>query len=278
MPYTAEISAKNPSCFLFLIDQSGSMSGAKAATVAALANRLLYTLVLRCAKGDGVRDFYHVGLLGYGQRVAPLLSGPLAGRTLVPISAVGANPLRVDTRVQRMDDGAGGLVDHTVSFPVWLDPTDGAGPTPFCAALNLAWETLADFLVRYPACFPPVVFNLTDGEATDGDPEPKAARLRDLASEDGPVLLFNLLLAYNNDKPVEFPDREADLPDEYGRMLFRMSSPLPPLLRATARDNGFPATEATRGLVYNADAPALVRFLDVTTVVDIGTRINPRMV
>src|SRR5659263_640116 len=54
MPYTAEISRKNPSCFIFLIDQSGSMedgwsgerSRKKSDELATIINRLLQNLVL----------------------------------------------------------------------------------------------------------------------------------------------------------------------------------------------------------------------------------------
>ena len=55
MPYQAEISRSNPSCFLFLIDQSGSMSDPfaggeakrkKADLVADAINRLLQNLSL----------------------------------------------------------------------------------------------------------------------------------------------------------------------------------------------------------------------------------------
>jgi hypothetical protein len=64
VPSSAEISRANPSCFLFLTDQSGSMvdpfgdgSGRrKSEGVASAINRLLQTLVLRCAKADGVRN------------------------------------------------------------------------------------------------------------------------------------------------------------------------------------------------------------------------------
>ena len=71
MPYIAEISRGNPSCFLFLIDQSGSMrdpfgvdpSKRKADGVADAINRLLQNLAIKCAKMEGVRDYYHVGVL-----------------------------------------------------------------------------------------------------------------------------------------------------------------------------------------------------------------------
>src|SRR5260370_464977 len=93
MPYTAEIKRQNPSCFVFLIDQSGSMgdpfgSGEgnqrKADALADVINRLLQNLVIKCAKEDGVRDFFHVGVIGYGTQVGPAFTGPLAGQQLVP--------------------------------------------------------------------------------------------------------------------------------------------------------------------------------------------------
>jgi hypothetical protein len=62
MPYTAEISRNQPSCFLFLIDQSGSMQDSwsgepgtnKADHLADIINRLLMNLVIRCTKEEGV--------------------------------------------------------------------------------------------------------------------------------------------------------------------------------------------------------------------------------
>src|SRR4051794_8983432 len=106
MPYTAEISRSNPSCFLFIIDQSGSMqdvmnpsnvqpleqpvavdgrtythsaSGTtKAQGVANAINRLLQNLVIKCAKAEGVRDYYHVGVIGYGDKTGAAFSGALA--------------------------------------------------------------------------------------------------------------------------------------------------------------------------------------------------------
>src|SRR5271157_5209724 len=118
MPYTAEISRINPTCLLFLIDQSSSMDGpfagqpdkTKSDGVADAINRLLQNLVLKCAKADGIRDFFHVGLIGYGGRVGPAFGGALNGHSLVPISAIAKNPLRVEPRSRKVDDGVGGLV------------------------------------------------------------------------------------------------------------------------------------------------------------------------
>jgi hypothetical protein len=277
--YTAEISRTNPSCFLFLVDQSGSMAKpfggeqgkVKAQGVADAINRLLQNLVLKCAKSDGIRDYFHVGVIGYGSQVGPAFGGKLAGRGLVPVSEIANNPLRVEQRTRKVDDGAGGLVEQKFKFPVWFEPT-ADGKTPMCQALALAQQALGEFIRRFPACYPPVALNVTDGAATDGNPETKAAGLRKLASSDGSALLFNAHLSSRKDRPIEFPDKESDLPDDYARMLYRMSSALPVKVQGAARNEGFRVSDQTRGFVFNADLVSVVRFMDIGTKVAAAVR------
>ncbi|MGI6644110.1 MAG: vWA domain-containing protein [Bacillota bacterium] len=272
MPYTAEISRANPSCFLFLIDQSGSMRDpfgadpgrSKAHGVSDAINRLLQNLVIKCAKTEGVRDYYHVGVIGYGYHCGPALAGPLAGRDLVPISEVADNPARVEKRTRKIEDGTGGLVEHTVKFPVWFDPV-ASGGTPMCQALRGAKGVLETWISRHPDGFPPIVINITDGEATDGDPTAPAGDLTFLAGADGNVLLFNLHLSSHKASPVEFPDREEELPDNFAKMLFRMSSTLPDYMRSFAQEEGYAIAENSRGFVFNADMVSIIRFLDIGT-------------
>jgi hypothetical protein len=272
VPYMAEISRSSPSCFLFLIDQSGSMRDSfgaesgkrKADGVADAINRLLQNLVIKCAKAEGVRDYYHVGVIGYGHRPGPAFAGALAGRELVPISEVAANPARVDERAKKVDDGAGGLADQVVKFPIWFDPVANGG-TPMCHALGRAATILQGWLGQHPDCFPPIVINVTDGEATDGDPSGPAQELTNLASGDGNVLLFNLHLSSQTGSPIEFPDTEDGLPDAYARLLFNMSSKLPEYMRGIAQEEGFKVSKNTRGFVFNAGIVSVIRFLDMGT-------------
>jgi hypothetical protein len=279
MPYAAEISRTNPTCFLFLVDQSGSMTkpfgGAqgkvKAQGVADAINRLLQNLVLKCAKSEGIRDYFHVGVIGYGLKVEPAFGGKLAGRGLVPISEIANSPLRVEQRTRKVDDGAGGLIDQKFKFPVWFEPT-GNGQTPMCQALQLGRQAITEFIGRFPGCFPPLVVNITDGGATDGAPEPHAAALRNLASSDGSVLLFNAHVSSKPVRPIEFPDREEGLPDDYARTLFRMSSLLPPKIQVSAKNEGIPVSAATRGFVFNADLVSVIRFMDIGTKVSTSVR------
>jgi hypothetical protein len=269
MAYQAEISRSNPTCFLFLLDQSGSMADqfagssgrSKADELATILNRLLTSLVIRCSKDEGVRDYFEVGVFGYGGAgVGPALSGA----AVMPIARLADEPLRVEDRVQKVPDGAGGLVEQSVKFPVWIDPR-AEGGTPMTEALAQGQAILAEWVSRHPAAFPPVVFNITDGEATDGDPSSAAARLRDLATDDGPALLFNVHLSERRAPSVEFPSSDEALPDAFARRLFDMSSPLPPHLQAAARQEGYEAGEGTRGFVFNADATAVIQFLDIGT-------------
>lgn len=273
MTYTAEISRTNPSCFLFLIDQSGSMddpfgSGEvkrkKADGVADAINRLIQNLVIKCAKSEGVRDYYHVGVLGYGGKVGPAFGGDLAGKELAPISEIADHPARVEERTKKVDDGAGGLVDQTVKFPIWFDAV-GKGGTPMCQALGQARDILTRWLADHPSSFPPIVINITDGESTDGDPAAAAQALRELGGEDGNVLLFNVHLSSQNASPVEFPDSDSNLPDQYAKLLFGLSSILPQYMRSVAQQEGYSVTDDTRGFVFNADMVAVIRFLDIGT-------------
>src|SRR5262245_49695927 len=160
MPYSAEISRANPTCLLFLIDQSSSMAKPfgrqpekrKCDGVADTINRLLYDLSLKCARADGIREYCHVGVLGYGQQVGSALGGVLAGRYLVSIGEIANNPLRVEERTRNEDDGAGGILQRKVKFPVWVEP-QAVGKTPMAETFTLASSVLQDFLRRYPDCF-----------------------------------------------------------------------------------------------------------------------------
>ena len=221
MPYTAEISRANPSCFLFLIDQSGSMQDdwagepgkQKAEGLATIINRLLQNLVVMCAKEEGVRDYFDLGVIGYGKNVGPAFSGALAERDLVPISDVGNLPARIEERTKKVDDGAGGLVDHTVKFPIWFDPI-GSGGTPMCQAMTQAHGVLSRWITQHPTSFPPIVFNCTDGESSDGNPTNAVSTIQNLTTSDGNALLFNLHLSSTDAAPILFPDSEAGLPDD----------------------------------------------------------------
>jgi hypothetical protein len=270
--YSAEVSRANPTSFIFLIDQSASMEdriggGAgqrKCDVVADALNRLLSELAIKCAKEEGIRDYFHIAVIGYGATIGSALPGQLASQELVPLSEVAAAPARLETRTKKVPDGAGGLVDQDVRFPVWVDPVASNG-TPMSAALTQAHSIVSHWLTDHPECFPPIVLNLTDGESTDGDPSLAAESIRQLESTDGGVLLFNLHVSGDTATPNTFPDSDLALPNAYAKALFNMSSVLPPGMRSYVEQQGITAGEGTRGFVFNADVTSVVQFLDIGT-------------
>ncbi|MDZ4767292.1 MAG: VWA domain-containing protein [Chloroflexota bacterium] len=271
MSYEAEISRSNPSMFLFLIDQSGSMdekfaggSTRKDQAVADAINRLLQNLVIKCAKSDGVRDYYHVGVIGYGAKVGAAFGGELADKPLVPISKIADAPVEIEERTKKVEDGAGGLVDQKVRFPIWFKPL-AFGGTPMVEALTQARRIVDDWMRVHPNGFPPIIINITDGESSDGDPVSAAATLRDLHGADGAALLFNVHLSSLGGGTFEFPHSESELPDKFAKQLFQMSSPLPPHLLDVAQKEGYKVSEGARGFVFNADIVAVIKFLDIGT-------------
>jgi hypothetical protein len=188
----------------------------------------------------------------------------LAGRDLVPLSEVADNPTKVDERIKKVSDGVGGVVEISTKFPIWMEPVANNG-TPMCRALAYADSIVAKWVDEHPGCFPPIVLNLTDGEANDGDPTAAATTIQSRASADGTALLFNLHVSTTNAPSVTFPDSRASLPDAYATTLFDMSSVLPTHMRLHAAQLGYNANDGARGFVYNADIATIVQFLDIGT-------------
>lgn len=276
MPYSAEISRNNPTCFVFLLDHSGSMRETfggedgqlrKADILADVTNRTLRDLVIRSTKAEEIRDYYYIAVLGYGSNggeVSSAFVGHLAGQPLAKISDVGEYPARVDNRVKKIPDGAGGLVDQPVRFPIWVDPKAERN-TPMCAALGTVRTILESWLNEHPHCFPPTVLHITDGESTDGDPTMAARAITSLSSSNGNVLLFNCHLSSQRAGKIEYASEDGNLPDKFARVLFEMSSVMPAEFRKTASETGLNIVEGARGFVFNADPTALIQFFDIGT-------------
>jgi hypothetical protein len=263
MPYQAEISRENPTCFLFVIDQSGSMDEmtetgrSKANFVADVLNKTLYTLVTSCSKADGVRNYFDVGVIAYsGSEVASGFGGALSGGIMHPIHAISEHTLRIEERKKKVDDGAGGIIELKTKFPVWFDPKS-AGGTPMRAALNKTVETVVDWCGTHPGSYPPTILHVTDGQSTDGAPEDVADGLRQFSTKDGQALLFNLHVSTGGGLEIVFPTSEIDLDDEYSRMLLHLAK--------FAGDKGYAIGDGSRGFIFNGDPQCIVDFFEIGT-------------
>ena len=277
MPYSADISRSNPACFLFLVDRSGSMEDAlggqpgqrKMDQAADAINRILDAVSQRCSQGMEVRDYFHIAVLGYStdERGRPIITSALEGTTpeapFLLISQV-VETAEVVERMVRESDGAGGIIEVSRRFPVWLQPHAEYG-TPMCTALEYASQAMENWIGQYPDSYPPILINVSDGNATDGDPEPLAHHIMEFQTSDGNALVFNVHLSEMAAMPIQFPDSEEGLPNELAVRLFRMSSYLPEASRGLAASLDISVSPESRGFVFNADMTSLVQFLDIGT-------------
>ncbi|HCS39736.1 MAG TPA: hypothetical protein DIW44_09160 [Anaerolineaceae bacterium] len=273
--YSAEISRMNPTCFLFLVDHSTSMQNPimgiagnpkKSEFVADALNKVIQSLVVSASKDMEIRKYYQVGVLGYGFEVKSALGGELANTDLVWIDEIYEHPLRIEDRIKKESDGVGGFIEVSTKFPVWVDAVS-RGQTPMCAALNKAHEILAAWVEEHPQSYPPTLINLTDGEANDGDARVPAELIKSLATEDGNCTILTVHSSSNElSRQIVFPMDAKDLPDHFSRVMFKVSSPLTPKMRATSEElMGTSLEEGARGLVYNADIAGIVQALEIGT-------------
>jgi hypothetical protein len=271
MPYTAEINRSNPTAFFFLIDQSASMNErmaggeSKALFVAKVLNKTLGELVVRCTRMEGVRDYFEIGIIAYGQNmVRSGFSGVLSGYYLHTLSAMAKYPLRVEKGKERTRDPSGEVYEKREAFPVWFEPQCG-GNTPMRKAFEQACRLMQEWCDAHLASYPPTVFHVSDGRSTDGNPEDLAKILTQMQTEDGRVLLFNLHVDTSRGQEVIFPASEVDLPDDYAATLYRMSSRFPPHLIPRARQYHYKVTEKSRFFIYKASMDFIIHFFEMGT-------------
>ena len=64
---------------------------------------------------------------------------------------------------------------------------------------------------------------------------------------------------------IVFAQDDSGLVDDYSKMLFRMSSPLPAHLAKLAGDKGYAMSNGSRGFIFNGDPKLIVDFFEIGT-------------
>jgi len=275
MAYKAEISRTNPTCFLFLVDHSTSMNEPvmgvegnpkKSEFVAEALNRVLQSLVVSASKDLDVRQYFQIGVLGYGSEIRSILPGADDNTNLAWIDEVYQHPLRIEDRTREELDNEGGTTIIKTKFPIWVEPYS-RGHTPMRQVFESAFSIIANWVEEHPESYPPTVINLTDGQSNDGKVAEAAQNLRALKTKDGYVILLTLhTSSHPHDQPVVFPSTVEEMPDFSSRSMFEMSSPLPENLRRAAEEIlGTEIQKKARGIVYNSDIAGIVQGLEIGT-------------
>ena len=278
--YSARITRKTPSAFVFMLDLSGSMAEkvnfngeavSKASAVAGLINSTLSELVNHCRREEGYRDYLDIAVIGYGgDRVWSLLPESASHPVFRKPGELAYAPVeRVKTFRERILPN-GRKVVSTTEHKAWVKP-HALGKTPMFGAFEQVYKLLYDWTRNHAdeRCFPPVVINISDGEATDAEGHEllsMSEKLCGLHTADGNVLLMNICIGGDCGKQsVLFPASDMDLPDSpYARLLFGMSSPMPGIYRSRiAEISGSLSPEFCRGMSYNTSMTDLIGLLNI---------------
>lgn len=264
---TETVSRSQPGFWIVLVDRSAvivepfpagrrnsELLQQKSFAMAAAVNRLLNTLIKRSTVGATVKRYAHVAVLGYsGKGVTNALPLPLDGRPYVELPELNEHPARIEIQTKTEVDERGNVVEIPIHLPVWVEP-QAVGGAPMCAALDLAASLAQQWAEERPDSFPPIVLNVTSGASTDGDPRSTAFRVQQVANRRGTAFLFNYHLLHWLDKTTLFPTTHDELPDSYFvRLLFDISSPLPPNAYKVLPEMPIPLRNHARGYVLNED-------------------------
>ncbi len=278
--YSADITRQSRALFIIMIDQSGSMDEKvtinsvtlpKAEHVARVANGLIAELTGRCRREEGVRDYFEVAAIGYGDDAVRPLLGP-AFEPLTPSRLEGMDKPRANwLEERRLPDGATTI--GTFGQTLWIEPC-AAGNTPMMGAMDRAHRILKKWTARAHnrGSFPPVVINISDGEATDAAAEAllqMSENIRATGTSDGNTLFINIHITGDVHKPkVLFPCSEEELPaDPNALLLYRMSSAMPQIYEeyiTEARGDG--AHGPFRGVTYNTPVTDMVAMMNVGSI------------
>lgn len=285
VPYTAQITRATPTAFLFILDQSVSMGNrttfmgeemTMSEAVARIVNRQINELILRCIKSNEVRHYFDIAVIGYGTDAYSAWEGALEGRDFVSPEELRDNPFKRIT-VKEEKKTRLGTVLKEVEKVQWIEAKHTGRSTHFHRAFDHARQLLEKWMEKHhdQDCYPPTVIHITDGiynGATKEEVQQKANELKSMFTNDGNVLLFNIHITANADKPLAFPASKNELGDNcYAHELFDLSSLLP--LRYNDAIGTMKETDSSvrhSAMAVNADMSMLIKLMDIGTPTNIS--------
>lgn len=287
--YTAQITRSTPTAFIFLVDQSVSMSRTTtlhgeemtlAEAVARIVNNQINELVLRCVKTNEVRHYYDIAVIGYGHEVYSGWNGDLEGRFFVSPQEIKDNPFKRITTREEVRTRKGVSIKE-VERVQWLQARCDGHWTHLHQAFDKAMDLLCDWMIDHHEkdCYPPTIINITDGEYNHISREAilqKANELKSLFTNDGNVLLWNIHITPGNVGEVRLPINKDELHNStYVDTLYDMSSLLPTRYNADISKirNDIDSNARHIAMAQNATMSTLIQLMDIGTPTNISQNI-----
>lgn len=258
------ITSTNPCLLVYLIDQSGSMGDkfgnathSKAVEVSNAINDIIYEVGLRCiGSGGEVKNRFEIAILGYGKTENAAHSGwegQLTGKWVVSIKNIFEFPLGLNN-----------------DKPIWVKPYAESN-TPMTKAFENAKRICSDWIDwgNHKDCHPPIIINITDGEATDAGNNFIALKnqvelINTLRTNYGNVRILNIHISTRSGDKLLFPNKiETD--NKFENLLFEISSHLDGNMIRIAQQKGYDIDQNAKGYVFNGNASDLMNFLNIGT-------------
>ena len=286
-PYTAQITRNTPTAFIFMIDQSISMSRklnfkgefiTLAEAVARIVNAQINDLVLRCIKMSDVRHYYDIAVIGYGDDASYGWKGTLAGRDFVSPEELKNNPFKKIT-VKEEKRTRKGVELKEVMKVQWIEPVAAGKYTRAHKAFAMAKDLLDKWMKEHHEkdCYPPTIINITDG-AFNGIPNPHevntqlANEIKAMFTNDGNVLVWNIHVTPDNKDQLLLPVNKTEINnDKDSECLFNMSSLLPSRYNQPIGDlRGDAENRRHVAMAINSDLSTLIQLMDIGTPTNIS--------
>lgn len=140
--------------------------------------------------------------------------------------------------------------------------------TPMMRAFENAYRVCEAWINwgNHRDCHPPIVINITDGEATDGGIfdnilKKKVQQLKSLHTNYGGVNIFNIHISGLNGDSILFPNNSPMRRN--ASLLFELSTELNPQMVALANRMGYNVQQGAKGYVFNGSPKHLMDFLNI---------------
>ena len=240
----------------------------KAEAVSMVVGRLIDELVMRAHRDGGYRHYYDISLLGYsGDGVYSLLGNEVMFH---PITMLAGREVPTTTYALGYKTLNSGSYTFQERVSLWVEPA-AQGATPMYKMICSVTDLVEEWCAREENrdSFPPLVFNITDGEASDANYDmlrAAAHRLQRTGTTDGNTLFVNVHISSDtNHAPILFPNiHEVPLSVRHAHLMMDMSSVIPESLHPYIREcRTSIANPPYIAMSYNASMSELVAMLNI---------------
>lgn len=283
--YKAKATRNNPCALVIMIDQSASMNQimengrSKAAITAEIVNAILQDALMRCQKEDGLREYFNLIIFGYGEDINIIWEGDLADKSWISVQELQDNVRNTIEEITTKQTPFGEKQMKKEIYQ-WVEARSDGRSTSMKKAFEHCVDILNEWVLENEDSFPPMVFNITDGQPTDigGDLNvwlETCEELKSIATKDGNTLLFNILLTEGDEiiLPTE-SDEPMIFEDEYHEIMYQASSFLPyqlkdetyNIFKKKISDSEIYRNENPKCVVFNSTASSLLYLISVGTI------------